>query len=105
MKPYRENLAHAHQIWDVYEWPHPNLDASLWHSNEYKLFKRSHYVMQYSFVFTSIINPSCCFACCIEIRKDIEAHVDHGIHKGMHEHLVVDKCDDLVVAKCPPWMG
>jgi hypothetical protein len=28
MKPsYRENLARAYQIWDAYEWPHPNLDV------------------------------------------------------------------------------
>jgi hypothetical protein len=30
MKPScRENLAHAWQIWDAYEWPCPNLDAYL----------------------------------------------------------------------------
>jgi hypothetical protein len=57
--------------------------------------------MKYSFVFTSIINPSCCFTCCIEIQGDIEAHVECGIHKGMNEHLDVDKCVVPIVAKCP----
>ncbi len=42
---YKENLAHACRIWDAYEWPHPNLDVSLRHFDEYKVFKRSHYVM------------------------------------------------------------
>jgi hypothetical protein len=64
---YRENLAHALQIWDAYEWPRPILDASFRHFDKYKVFKISHYVMQYSFVFTSIINPSYCFVCYIEI--------------------------------------
>jgi hypothetical protein len=36
---YRENLTHAFQIWDTYEWTCPNLDASLRHFNEYKVFK------------------------------------------------------------------
>jgi hypothetical protein len=58
-------------------------------SNEYKVFKRSHYVMLYSFVFTFIINPSCCFTCCIEIQKDIETHADHGTHKGMMNILLL----------------
>jgi hypothetical protein len=47
--------------------------------------------MQYSFVFTSIINHSCSFTCCVKIQGDIEAHAERGIHKGMHEHLVVDR--------------
>ncbi len=46
MKPsYRENLAHARQIWDAYERTRPNLDVFLRHSDEYKVFKRPHYVM------------------------------------------------------------
>ncbi len=55
--------------------------------------------------FNSIINPSCCFACCAKIWKDIEAHVKHGINKGMHEHLAIGRCNVPIVAKCPPWMG
>jgi hypothetical protein len=35
-------------------------------------------------------------------QKDIEAHDNHGIHKGMHEHLAIDKCGVLVVAKYIP---
>jgi hypothetical protein len=52
MKPsYKENLAHERQIWDVYQQPHSNLDVFLQHSDEYKVFKRSHCVMKYSLVF------------------------------------------------------
>jgi len=55
--------------------------------------------------FTSIINPSCYFACWIEVWGDIEACAECGIHKGMHEHLIVDRCSVPVVAKCPLLMG
>jgi hypothetical protein len=55
-----------------------------------------------SLFFNSIIIPSCCFACCAKIRKDIEAHAKHGINKGMHEHLAIGRCNVPIVAKCPP---
>ncbi len=74
---YRENLGYAHQIWDVYQWLHFNLDVSFQHFDEYKVFKRSVCVMQYSLVFTFIINPCCCFTCCVKIRGDIEACSQH----------------------------
>jgi uncharacterized membrane protein len=42
MKPsYRENLANAHQIWDVYEKPLPNLDTFFQHFKEYKVFNEN----------------------------------------------------------------
>jgi uncharacterized membrane protein len=42
MKPsYRENLANAHQIWDVYEKLLPNLDTFLQHSKKYKVFNEN----------------------------------------------------------------
>ncbi len=53
-------------------------------------------------IFTSIINPSYCFACCAKIRGDLEANSQCGIHEGMHEHLAIAKCSIQVVAKCPP---
>jgi hypothetical protein len=52
---YKENLAHACQIWDTYQQPHPNLDASFLHIDKYKVFKISHYVMQYSLVLLLIL--------------------------------------------------
>jgi len=41
-------------------------------------------------------------ACCEEIGRDVEAHVERGINKRMHEHFAVDRCSVLVVAKSPP---
>jgi hypothetical protein len=58
--------------------------------------------MQYSFIFTSIINPPYCFACCAKIQRNIEVCAEHGIHKRMHEHFAIDECGVLIVAKCPP---
>jgi hypothetical protein len=36
------------------------------------------------------------------IQGDIKVNSQYGIHEGIHEHLVVDKCGVLVVAKCIP---
>ncbi len=56
MKPsYREYLAHACRIWDAYQQPHSNLDVYFRHFDKYKVFKRSHCVMQYSLILLLIL--------------------------------------------------
>jgi hypothetical protein len=34
---YKENLAHVQRIWDAYQKPRLNLNASLQHTKEYKV--------------------------------------------------------------------
>jgi hypothetical protein len=42
VKPsYKENLAHARQIWDVYNRPLLDMNAFLRHTKEYKVFNEN----------------------------------------------------------------
>jgi len=77
MKPsYRENLANAHQIWDVYEKLLPNLDTFLQHSKKYKVFNEnpsSHANAPLWNAFTNLVNTCTPFEEMFKLVLNIES--------------------------------
>ncbi len=104
---YKENLAHVQRIWNAYKKPRPNLDASLWHIEEYKvsipdnLHTKLCYCM-FSIIFLNFVMVMKCDA---KIWRNTQACFVCWINKGVHEYPYVDRCSLLAMAKCLPWMG